>query len=93
MLSSVNTRETRDDPFTPILARTLRHAHLDSGMTRKALAEEVGMGINTVTRYLEGQRPIPADYFFRMCRAMGVSAGAILEEAERALDEQTGRDA
>jgi transcriptional regulator with XRE-family HTH domain len=75
-----------NEAFTESLARVLRHELLDARMTRKALAEQSDIGLRTLVRYLDGERAIPLDSFWRICRALQVPAADIFEEAERALD-------
>jgi transcriptional regulator with XRE-family HTH domain len=77
---------TMNDAFTASLARVLRHELLDAGMTKKALAEETGIGLRTLDRYMDGSRAIPMDAFWRISKSLNVPAADVFEEAERALN-------
>lgn len=79
--------DTMNDAFTNALARVLRHELLDARMTKKALAEETTIGLRTLDRYMDGSRAIPMDSFWRICKALGVPAADVFEQAERALNE------
>lgn len=86
---NVSTMNTANDAFTASLARVLRHELLDARITKKALAEESEIGLRTLDRYLDGTRAIPMDSFWRICKALGVPAADVFEDAERALNKDS----
>jgi DNA-binding Xre family transcriptional regulator len=74
------------ETFTNALANVLRHELLDARMTKKALAGETGIGLRTLDRYMEGERAIPIDSFWKICRALNASASDIFQQAESAIE-------
>ncbi len=74
-----------NDPFTAALARELRVAQMDAGLTRKELSARSGIPTRTLVRYLDGEREIGVSAFRALCFALGISMAAIADAAERAL--------
>lgn len=79
------TTSPNGDPFTAALARELRVAQMDAGLTRKELSARSGIPTRTLVRYLDGEREIGVSAFRALCTAIGVSMAAITDAAERAL--------
>jgi len=75
-----------DDPFTRALAREMRIALDDAGMTRKALASAAGIPLRTMVRYLDAEREVPVPSFMALCRAMGADPMALLDSADKAVE-------
>lgn len=76
-----------DDPFTAALARELRVAQMDAGLTRKELSTRSGIPTRTLVRYLDGEREIGVTAFRSLTAAIGVSMASITDAAEDALSE------
>lgn len=77
-----------DDAFTRALARELRIALDDAGMTRKALAGASGIPLRTMVRYLDAEREVPVSAFMSLCSAMNADAYAILDTADKSAKGQ-----
>lgn len=74
------------DIFNKAVAAELRAERARKGITLGQLVEETGIALSTVQRYLNGKRDIPISALTDLCRALGVSAGAIFDAAEKALE-------
>lgn len=79
------------DTYAQAVARRLRmarEAHLpEDRKTYEELQDELdGIAKSTLINYFLGRRAIPIPVFLELCRALGVDAGEILDEAKRDVD-------
>ena len=56
-------------------------------MTDTALAERSGIPAVTLRRYLKGERDAPTSALFKIAEALGISAGALLDDAMKHVEE------
>jgi len=52
-------------------------------MTQERLAGVVGVSQSQVSRVLKGLKPMTMTEMFRMCKALGLVASDVVEQAER----------
>ncbi|WP_341935301.1 helix-turn-helix domain-containing protein [Microbacterium sp. LWO14-1.2] len=71
----------RMDEYVEAAAGALRAAQARARMTDIALAETSGIPVVTLRRYLKGTRDTPVSALFKIADALGVSAGALLDDA------------
>lgn len=72
------------DAFNAAVAEVLRLERVMKRITIAELAERSGLGVNSVKRYLDGERPIPLPAFRNLCGALGVDPLVIIERGEQA---------
>jgi len=53
------------------------------GMTQEHLARTVGISQPQVSQVLRGLKPMTMTEMFTMCKALGLIASAVVEQAER----------
>jgi antitoxin component HigA of HigAB toxin-antitoxin module len=53
------------------------------GMTQETLARMVGVSQSQVSRVLGGHKPMTMGEMFRMCKALGLVASDVVEQADR----------
>lgn len=75
------------DPLNAAIALTLSHAQLDADLTDVALAKETGLTVQTLRRYLKGERLMPAGAFVRITAALDVDPTDIITAARKRLSE------
>lgn len=63
------------------VAAQLRAERSVVDMQVKDLAAATGMGVNTISRYLNNKTPIPMDSFAAMCEALGQSPSDVMRRA------------
>lgn len=68
--------------FPVVLGAAVRRARQARGLTIQELADRVGIGKSTLSRYERGERPMNTYVLVRICRVLGVRAGALLTEAD-----------
>lgn len=78
---------TRMDKYIAAAAAELRAAQARAQMTDTALAASSGIPAVTLRRYLKGTRDTPVSALFKIAEALGISAGKILDDAMKAIDE------
>jgi transcriptional regulator with XRE-family HTH domain len=72
------------DPVTTHVARLLREAKDRSGLSYTELHDRTSLSRSAIQNYLDGSRsPLIRD-LVRLCAALGVSAGDLLDAAEAA---------
>lgn len=74
------------DRFTVELARQMRIALDDSGMTRAALAQKSSVPYRTLKRYLDAEREVRTGELGAIASALGVSITSLVDAAEDRLD-------
>lgn len=74
------------DEYVEAAAGALRAAQARAQMTDLALAEKAGIPAVTLRRYLKGTRDTPVSALFKIAAALGVSAGALLDDAMNHVD-------
>lgn len=67
------------------IAEVLRAERAIAGMTQAEMAERAGMTEQTVGRYLRGTRDIPLFALASMCKGLGLSMSAVIDQAEQRL--------
>lgn len=55
-------------------------------MKQKDMAQRIGMQTSTLSRYLSGERDIPAPVLFSMAAALDLRIAELIERAERRLE-------
>lgn len=69
----------------------VRKARQRAGFSQEALAERAGLHRNWISLVERGLHPAALDSVFAMADALGVSAAALVEEAERTEQEAPRR--
>lgn len=67
------------------IAAQLRATVAVKGILKKDLAEQSGLAVNTLSRYLNGHRDIPVSAFMQICQALELDPGTVLDEAAKDL--------
>lgn len=78
---------TRMDKYVEAAAAELRAAQGRASLTDTALAAKSGIPVVTLRRYLKGTRDTPASALFKIAAAMGISPGALLDDAMKNIKE------
>ena len=60
-------------------------------LTQRQIAIQAGLGQATVNRALLGETAIAVEAFVMICRALGLSASALIEQAEARLKKDPPR--
>ncbi|MEA9983696.1 helix-turn-helix transcriptional regulator [Subtercola sp. RTI3] len=71
------------DSYTVAVAAVLTEAKEASKKSLSDLVAETDLSRATIVRVLAGTRDITANYLNQLSRAFGISAGDVLDEAER----------
>ena len=71
-------------PTLAVLSVTNRRV-VASGVRRATIEASAGISHNRLAVILRGDRPMTVDELVRICEAIGVSAAAVLREAEEML--------
>ncbi|MFC4855266.1 helix-turn-helix domain-containing protein [Actinophytocola glycyrrhizae] len=82
-------QDDEDRAFARVLGQELRTARETKGLTRIQLVAQLpsGIGDRTLLTYEHGIRQITVNRFVEICRALGVAAAEILDQAlEKARD-------
>lgn len=61
------------------IGEKIRQARIDAGVTQTELAERIGAYQKDVSRWENGERTPSLEAFAKICRALNVSADALLE--------------
>lgn len=75
------------DKYVEAAAGALRAAQARAKMTDTALAARSGIPVVTLRRYLKGERDAPTSALFKIADALGVDAGALLDDAMNHVEE------
>lgn len=70
--------------ITAKIAGRLRASAYDRHISQGKLAEAAGLSRSAVNEHLNGRRPIPMPVFLDYCRALGLDAVAVLQDAQDA---------
>lgn len=81
----------QDGEVANMIARVLLRQRIASGRTLQQLADETGWGMQTVRRYLGGERVMPVDAFYLLSRAMRIDPVDVLLEVQERLGERASR--
>jgi len=90
----METRGSTAGPFDKAVAAALRSAIGERFMTQTEVAARAGVAPRTLARYFMGTSPIPVTKLVEISKAIGVSAGDILDAAQVIADraeKNTGR--
>lgn len=73
------------DPLSPeeqliLLSYRLKKTRLDKGWTQRALAKAIGSHENLINSYENQKHPPTLIVVLRVCQALGVTIGEILDE-------------
>lgn len=75
------------DKYSEAAAGALRAAQGRANITDAALSERSGIPVVTLRRYLKGQRDTPVSAIFKISEALGVNAGALLDDAAKHIED------
>lgn len=64
------------------LGRKLRRLRRARDMSQKSLAEEAGVGMRTLVRFENGERPMNSRQLYAFCRILGITPGQFVTEAQ-----------
>lgn len=78
---------TRMDKYVEAAAGAVRAAQARANLSDTALAERAGIPVVTLRRYLKGTRDTPTSALFKIAEALGISAGALLDDAMKYIQE------
>jgi ribosome-binding protein aMBF1 (putative translation factor) len=70
------------DPLNAVVMRALRNAQHDAKMSDVALAQKVDVKVQTLRRWMDDERAMPASPFLRIAAALGVNVSALLDSAQ-----------
>ena len=76
------------DQYIDAAAGALRAAQARAQMTDVALAERSGIPAVTLRRYLKGTRDTPISALLKIADALGISAGALLDDAMKHIKDK-----
>lgn len=77
-----------DQRFTQAVALEIRVILARKEWSRERLAQESGIPLPTLQRYIAGKRQIPIPAFMRVLRALGVSLREFGEAVDRAIGDE-----
>jgi hypothetical protein len=73
------------DPLVVAMAFELEHAQLDAGMTDVAVSKKTGIPVQSVRRYLNGEREMSSTQFLIVTEALDVDPADIAKAAKARL--------
>ncbi|MCC3276407.1 helix-turn-helix domain-containing protein [Arthrobacter sp. zg-Y20] len=73
-----------NDPVLDAVPAVLRAQIAYRNASQSSLSRETGIPQSTISRILSGQRVVDLEQLVQICRALGVSVGAVMDQAERA---------
>lgn len=85
-VAQIGTSVIRMDEYVEAAAGALRAAQARAKMTDVALAEASGVPVVTLRRYLKGTRDTPVSALFRIASALGMTPGALLDDAMKHVE-------
>ena len=74
------------DPLVVALAAELDHAQLEAGLSDVALARATGINVQSLRRYLNGEREMRSTQFLIVTEALNVKPDDIAEAAKKRLE-------
>lgn len=83
-MTTSSKRSRRDDGRYLVLLESLRAARKAAGLSQSEVASRLGKDQTFVSKIELGERHLDVIEFFDLCRALGVTAEAVLPESERA---------
>lgn len=75
------------DRFAAAVAGELRAERARRKISYAQIIRETGIAQSTLQRYLKGEREIPVPVYMDICRSLGVSAAALLDRVQDALED------
>ena len=75
------------DKYIAAASAELRAAQGRAELSDAALARRSGIPVETLRRYLKGQRDTPASALLKIADALGINPGKLLDDAKKSLDE------
>ncbi|POH58757.1 hypothetical protein C3B59_18390 [Cryobacterium zongtaii] len=78
---------TTGDPLNAAIAKVLRLAQTEVDITDVALARKADVKVQSLRRWLDDERPMPASPFVRITDALGVDASEVVRRARQRLGE------
>ena len=75
------------DPLVAAIADILDTKQHKAKISDIALAESVGLSVQSVRRYIAGTRDMPASAFAKITKALDLDAEAVINEALQSLGE------
>ena len=79
-----------NDPVLEAVPAVLRAQIAYRNASQSSLARETGIPQSTISRILSGQRVVDLEQLVQICRALGISVGAVMDQAERAAQSPEG---
>lgn len=76
------------DKYVEAAAAELRAAQGRADLTDTALAAKSGIPVVTLRRYLKGTRDTPSSALFKIADALGISPGALLDDAMKNIEKK-----
>lgn len=70
------------DPLNALVMRALRIAQADARMSDVALSKMVDVRVQTLRRWMDDERAMPASPFLRIAAALNVDVSALLDDAQ-----------
>lgn len=70
-----------------MLKENLREYRRQAGLTQRQVAQQVGVGVSTISMYEQGQRLPDVDTLSKLSKVLGVSVNALLSDAPQELDD------
>lgn len=71
------------DAFVREVMRIIELERIRQGVTQGELGERSGLGQSTVSKYLSVKLILSVSHFIAMCRALHLSPGQVMTEAEK----------
>lgn len=81
------TPATTGDPLNAAIAMVLRLAQTEIGITDVALAKAADVKVQSLRRWLDDERPMPASPFVRITEALRVDPSEVVRRARQRLGE------
>ena len=78
-------KRTLSDPDYVELVASLRRARVGKQLSQRSLAQMLGMSQSFVAKYETGERRLDILEVLRVCRALGITLGAVLPESWRGM--------
>jgi len=78
-------RPKTGDPLSAAIAMVLCLAQTEAHMTDVALAREADVKVQSLRRWMDDERPMPATPFVRIAEALGVDPSEVVRRARQRL--------
>lgn len=82
-MDNVNARLA--DLLNEAIASELSHRQLDAKISDVSLSKTTGVNVQSLRRYMEGTRAMPATAFVLLAHALGTDATTVVEAARARL--------